>query len=328
MITVAKPGGLVNARGSEGDDAEASSMKRRRAKQVGLDSSTPGTTGAAPPAQEKETGTVRRVLMLLSCLVDHPDASAQSLATRLNLPRSSVHRLLAMLRADGFADSEAGSSFRPGPELFRIAGRLAARMPYRKIAEPYLQALSAEFQETSILALLLREQLKMYYAAKGSPPDPMRYNIELGALEPLVWGATARVMLAHLSEDEIAAALKRREPSPARQLQPDETEVRKSLGRMRRDGYGITHGHRTLYTVGIAAPFFDGEGNVAGSLGFLIPEFRWAPARQDAVVRALADAAARMSRQLGYAGNEQSAPSVEQSNRRDRRQGGPRPRRN
>jgi DNA-binding IclR family transcriptional regulator len=272
--------------------------------------STKAQTGALLPAAvpEKETGTVRRVLLLLSCLADHQGDSAQSLAARLNLPRSTVHRLLAMLRANGFADSEASSSFEPGPELFRIAGRLGARMPYRKLAEPYLQALSAEFHETSILALLLREQLKMYYAAKGSPADPMRYNIELGALEPLVWGATARVLLAHLSEQEIATALKRREPSPARQLEPDEAEVRDSLSQIRRDGYGITHAHRTLNTVGIAAPFFDGEGKVVGSLGFLIPEFRWTSAPQDAVVQALVDAAARMSRQLGHAGAGDTPP--------------------
>jgi DNA-binding IclR family transcriptional regulator len=279
-------------------------MKRRRAKHTTRKLPPPEREVAAAPSQERETGTVRRVLLLLSCLADHPGASAQALATRLNLPRSSVHRLLAMLRADGFADSEAGSGFEPGPELFRIAGRLGPRMPYRKLAEPYLQNLSAEFHETSILALLLREQLKMYYAAKGSPSDPMRYNIELGALEPLVWGATARVLLAHLSEDEIATALARREPSPARGLKPDAAEVRGSLAQIRRDGYGITHAHRTLNTVGIAAPFFDGEGNVAGSLGFLIPEVRWTSAPQDRVVRALVTAAARMSAQLGYAVNE------------------------
>ncbi len=257
---------------------------------------------APPPAagQERETGTVRRVLLLLSALADQPGVSAQILARRLNLPRSSVHRLLSMLRASGYADNEAGG-FGPGLELFRIAGRLGARTPHRKLAEPYLQALSAEFHETSILALLAREQLKMFYAAKGSPSDPMRYNIELGALEPLVWGATARVILAYLSEAEIAAALARREPSPARQLAPDATEVRQSLAQIRRDGFGITHAHRTLNTVGIAAPFFDGEGNVVGSVGFLIPEFRWTSAPQDAVVAALVDAAARLSHQLGCA---------------------------
>jgi DNA-binding IclR family transcriptional regulator len=253
----------------------------------------------APAAPERETGTVRRVLMLLSSLADYPGESAQGLAARLNLPRSTVHRLLATLRLNGFADSEAGKSFGPGSELFRIAGRLGTRMPYRKLAEPYLQALSAEFHETSILALLARDKLKMFYAAKGSPPDPMRYNIELGALEPLVWGATARVILAYMTEQEIAAALKRREPSPARQLQPDEAELRKSLAQIRRDGYGITFAHRTLNTVGIAAPFFDGEGEVVGSVGFLIPEFRWASSPQDAVITAIVNAAALLSRQLG-----------------------------
>jgi DNA-binding IclR family transcriptional regulator len=280
----------------------------RAIKQVKTARHGAGASAAPAAMPERETGTVRRVLLLLSRLADHPGDSAQSLAARLNLPRSTVHRLLAMLRASGFADSEAGSSFGPGPELFRIAGRLGARMPYRKLAEPYLQALSAEFRETSILALLLREQLKMYYAAKGSPPDPMRYNIELGALEPLVWGATARVLLAHLREDEIATAIARREPSPARQLTSDEAEVRKSLKRIRRDGYGITHAHRTLNTVGIAAPFFDGEGNVVGSLGFLIPEFRWASAPQDTVVQALVQAASRMSRQLGHAAPGNARP--------------------
>jgi DNA-binding IclR family transcriptional regulator len=78
-------------------------------------------------------------------------------------------------------------------------------------------------------------------------------------------------------------------------------DVGQREAQIRRDGYGITHAHRTPNTVGIAAPFFDGEGQVAGSLGFLIPEFRWASSPQDEVVRALVNAAAGMSRQLGGA---------------------------
>jgi IclR family KDG regulon transcriptional repressor len=268
---------------------------------IGARGKTDGRTReAVPGAQERETGTIRRVLMLLSSLADYPGESAQSLAARLNLPRSTVHRLLATLRVNGFAESDAGKSFEPGSELFRIAGRLSTRMPYRKLAEPYLQTLSAQFHETSILALLAREKLKMFYAAKGSPSDPMRYNIELGALEPLVWGATARVMLAYLTEQNIATALKRREPSPARQLRPDESELRKSLTQIRRDGYGITFAHRTLNTVGIAAPFFDGGGEVVGSVGFLIPEYRWTSSPQDAVITAIVNAAALLSHQLGH----------------------------
>jgi IclR family transcriptional regulator, KDG regulon repressor len=251
---------------------------------------------------ERETGTVRRVLMLLSALADQPGVSAQNLSTRLNLPRSSVHRLLAMLRANGFAANDEGG-FGPGLELFRIAGRLGPQTPFRKLAEPYLHTLSAEFGETTILALLAREQLRMFYAAQGSPPDPMRYNLQLGALEPLVWGATARVLLAHLTEQEIATAISRRELSPARRQSLDEVELRSSIERIRRDGYDITHAHRTQNAVGLAAPFFDGDGKVVGSIAFLIPEFRWQAAAQDSVVRAIVDAAEELSRQLGHAGS-------------------------
>jgi hypothetical protein len=175
---------------------------------------------------------------------------------------------------------------------------------------------------TSILALLVRDQLKMFYAAKGSPSDPMRNNIELGTLEPLVWGATTRALLAHLSVQEIAAAIARREPSPAHHLEPDEAELhlRQSLARILRDGYDITHAHRTLNTLGIAVPFFDGEGEVVGSVAVLIPEFRWASASQDAVVGALVDAAARMSGQLGYAGpGDRSWRGMTGANWRERR---------
>jgi IclR family transcriptional regulator, KDG regulon repressor len=251
-------------------------------------------------APERETGTVRRVLMLLGELVDHPGESAQRLAARLNLPRSTVHRLLTMLRADGFADVEPDGSFAPGLELYRIAGRLGARMPYHKLAEPHLQALTAQFRETSVLSLVARAQLKMFYAAQGSPPDPLRFNLELGVLEPLVWGATARVILAHLSEEEIAAAAARGDLSPARRLKVDDAELRGALAKIRRDGYGISHAHRTANAVGIAAPFFEGEGRVVGSLAFLIPEFRWASAPQKQIVQALLDAAADLSHRLGH----------------------------
>jgi len=258
--------------------------------------------GSAAALEMKETGTVRRVLILLRCLVDYPGESAQSLAQRLNLPRSSVHRLLATLRANDYASNEANGTFGPGLELYRMAGKLGAQMPYRKLAEPYLRALSDRFHETSLLTLLVRQQLKMFHAANGTPDDPMRYDIRLNSLQPLVWGATARVMLAHLTDAEIAAAVAGQEPSPVLGLLPDEADIRASLQKIRQEGYAITHSHRTPHTIGIAAPFFNGEGDVVGSLGMLIPEFRWAGVDPDSVSGALRQAATALSRQLGHAG--------------------------
>jgi DNA-binding IclR family transcriptional regulator len=248
----------------------------------------------------KETSTVKRVLLLLQCLVDHPGESAQALAQRLNLPRSSVHRLLATLRENEYAGHEAGGTFGPGLEIYRMAAKLGGHMPYRRLAEPYLQALSAQFHETSLLTLLERRQLKMFHAASGSPDDPMRYNIGLNVLEPLVWGATARVILAHLSPQEIDSAIAAGGPSPVQGLAPDPREIGEALARIRREGYAVTHSHRTPNTVGVGAPFFDADGAVVGSLGFLIPSFRWEQSDAERVITALREAADALSARLGY----------------------------
>jgi DNA-binding IclR family transcriptional regulator len=262
-----------------------------------------GRTAGEAPAEAKETSTIKRVLLLLQCLVDYPGESAQALAQRLNLPRSSVHRLLATLRENEYAGNEPDGSFGPGLEIYRMAARLGTRMPYHKLAEPYLQALSARFHETSLLTLLERKQLKMFHAASGSPNDPMRYNIRLNVLVPLVWGATARVVLAYLDDEEIERAVAAQDPSPVQGLLPDVGDIRLALARIREDGYAITHSHRTPNTVGVGAPFFDAGGEVLGSLGFLIPSFRWEQAEVDEVVGALREAARALSSQLGYAGD-------------------------
>jgi len=254
----------------------------------------------ATPGEGKEPGTVKRILLLLQCLVDHPGESAQALAQRLNLPRSTVHRLLATLRENDYAGHETGGTFGPGLELYRMAARLGGDMPYRRLAEPSLQALSEEFHETSLLTLLERRHLKMFHAASGSPDDPMRYNISLNVLEPLVWGATARAILAYLSPAEIQAAIDASGPSPVQGLTPDATEINAALADIRRDGHAVTYSHRTPNTVGVGAPFFNAEGQVVGSLGFLIPTFRWEQSDAARVLAALREAAGALSAQLGY----------------------------
>ena len=238
--------------------------------------------------------------MLLSTLADHPGEPVNATAARLRLPRSTTHRLLAMLRADDFALQEPDGSFSPGPEFYRVAGRVGARIPYAKLAQPLLQRISEQFEETSIMAVLVRKQLRMFYAATASPPDPMRYNLELNRPEPLVWGATARVLLAHLSEPEIDAALDRAEPSPQGEPPPPRNELLAELAGIRRAGHAVTLSHRTRNAVGIAVPFFGAEGEVVGDFGFLVPDSRFTKRRLQPMLEALREAAGAMSRQLGY----------------------------
>jgi DNA-binding IclR family transcriptional regulator len=283
-----------------------------------------GTGGHATPeepnapaaeAARGDTGTVRRVLMVLTELIDNPTASANATAKHLQLPRSTVHRLLTMLKQSGFADQRADGSFAPGPELHRLAGRLRANVPHAELATPVLQELATRVGETCVLAILTPQSLGMYFAATASPPDPMRYNVELHRVGSLAWGATGRAILAHLPPDDIDVVVLRDEKSPVGARSLDRVELARELAQIRKDGYAISRGHRTPHAVGVAVPFFAADGSVVGDVSCLIPEGRFREKKLRELVRALRDAATQIGVRLGYLRPNEPAPPSQPSPR-------------
>jgi IclR family transcriptional regulator, KDG regulon repressor len=246
-----------------------------------------------------DTGTIARTLQLLCCLAEREEWQLSALAQRLNLPRSTVHRLLNLCRAQGFVDTDGRGMYAPGLALYRLAGRLSFQMPLRRIVLPLLSEFTRRFGETSLLTVLDRAALKMFFAAKAEPSAPMRYVIETNALGPLGWGATARAILAYLPEAEIAEVIRRAEPSPVDGRPLNAKELLKSLADIRAKGYAITQQQRTPEGVGLAVPFFDAAGQVVGDVGMTVPTFRFRPRDEPGFVRALTDMANKISQALG-----------------------------
>ena len=248
-----------------------------------------------------DTGTVSRVLQLLQCFSEQQEWRVGLLAQRLTLPRSTVHRLLNLCRAQGFVESDGVGAYRPGLGLYRLAGRLAFQMPIRRIATPFLTEFTQNFSEASLLTVLERSALKVFFAAKAEPSAPMRYVIETNTLAPLGWGASARAILAFMGEADIAEVARRAEPSPVDGRLLDVKELLKSLPKIRAKGYAITRNQRTPEGVGIAVPFFDATGEVAGNVCVTVPAFRFKPRDEPAFARALGEMAGKISDALGSA---------------------------
>lgn len=246
-----------------------------------------------------DNGTVNRILALLSDLANHPNTTAKQTATRLGWPLSTAHRMLRMLAAQDFAIQEGRGLFAPGNELYRIAGRLSAAIPMARLAEPILQSLTARFDETTMLAMLVRNQLRSYFSLSALPPDPMRYSIELNRPNPLIWGASARAILAYLTTEEVKEAVRTCDVKDLKGQLVDAAELEADLADIRQKGYATSFSHRTPNSVGIAAPFFNGRDEIAGSIVFQIPEFRFRLEALPDLVGALKPAAGSLSRQLG-----------------------------
>ncbi|ANN65976.1 IclR family transcriptional regulator [Bordetella bronchialis] len=257
---------------------------------------------SAPPAgaSDADTGTVNRVLRILSRFAEKDRWGLNELSRSLNLPRGTTHRLLALCKPLAFVTQDEEGQYVPGIELYRLAGRLAAQLPLHHVADPILRALRDRTDETVLLTVLAREDLKMFFSLSASPAHPLRYRIEINRLEPLGWGSAGRSLLAFLRPEEIEQVIARAEPSPLDGRPMDEAELRRSLHAIRRAGWASSFSQRAPGAHGLSMPFFDARGDVRGNLTLTIPDFRFDAARQQALLPMLREAAALLMQRMGW----------------------------
>jgi DNA-binding IclR family transcriptional regulator len=252
---------------------------------------------------KRETGTVARVLMVLRALAESPgEPTMKELADRLNLPLSTMHRLLEMLCAEGMAErDESTRAFRSGAESFRIASLVVNRMPVRAVAKPFLGAAAAQTGESAYLCAFDARAGKLMFVANAESTHMLDYRVPMHTPFSITVGASGLAILAWLREqqrDDIIRNEALAGGPPAGHIAA--AKLRKALEDVRAKGYAHTFGQRIKGAVGIFAPVFNASGDVVASFGVTVPEVRYRPADQTALASAVVRQAQALSRALGH----------------------------
>jgi DNA-binding IclR family transcriptional regulator len=221
-------------------------------------------------------GTVARTLEIIQCFDgQRADWALGNLAHAVNLPRSTVHRLLGLMQKSGFVEADTQTRhYRPGPELYRIGAKLAANMPIIPLAMPILRDIARHSDETTLLSLFYPKQMQKAFVAQVESSRSMRYVIELNVRGSMLWGASAHAILAFLDEQTIKRALADRETSPSTGAKANRRALGQELKRIRAEGYARSVGERVATAVGLAVPVFGADGLVKGSLSVTYPDSR------------------------------------------------------
>lgn len=254
-------------------------------------------------APEAPVGTVARTLRLLQELAQADDrVTVAGLAARIGLPSSTVHRLLQLLRTEGFVEADGSSrSYRPGPELLRVAALLAGKQDIGTISRPILERLVEACGETILLGVYLPSSRKMTFVEEVESPHALRFEIPCHVPLPVVWGCSGRVLLAHLPEEEARAALAEAEPSPVTgETIGDEEAFLERLREIRERGHDFTTGEKLASSIGIAAPVFGRDHNVVASLTVTLPTIRFSESDRPVLTKLVVDGAAELSNVFGY----------------------------
>lgn len=253
----------------------------------------------------KSTGTVLRVVRLLRCLAEAGgEVTVTQVADRLDLPASTVHRLLQLLIAEGIVQHDPASRrYQVGVELVRISSLIATGSSLKAVARPFVQAVVDRCNEACLFVVHLpaTHQVSVLEAINSS--HPLRYEMQVYAAHSLLWGATGRSVLAFLPQAEQDAALALGAPSPADgRPAPPRDRLRADLGAIRAKGYAASRGEKIPGAVGLGVPVLMTGGKVVGSLCLTIPQMRFEAAQEPALTDLLKQQAALLSRALGYAG--------------------------
>jgi DNA-binding IclR family transcriptional regulator len=151
---------------------------------------------------EKEPAGVQviaRAAQVLRALEGEPHGlSLAQLAERVRLPRSTVHRIVSALAAEGLLMSASATGrVRIGPEFARLAGAGAAE--YWRPVEPFMRQLHDQLGETVDCGMLDGTQVRVIHVIPASG-HMLRAVTDVGQAFPLASTAKGKALLAAAGE--------------------------------------------------------------------------------------------------------------------------------
>ncbi|WP_426153935.1 IclR family transcriptional regulator [Pseudomonas sp. DC3000-4b1] len=157
---------------------------------------------------------ISRAAAILRCLEAEPQGlSLGAIAKRIELPRSTVQRLVDALAMEQLVETGAGAGVRLGPALMRLATRSHFDLTAR--ARPHLEALSQRTGETAVLAHASGLELMILHCVVSS--QELRVAPGVNSLLSIYATSCGKVILAQMPERSVRELLE----GKMRQLTPN-----------------------------------------------------------------------------------------------------------
>src|SRR4051794_3180259 len=155
--------------------------------------------GASPSHQ-----AVDRALQVLEHLGRHPaGCTLQELSVATGVPKPSLHRILASMRARGFAAQlESGGVYVLGPAALEAAFTFHSKLDLRQLLHPLVRSVSSTFQQTSHLAVFADPMI--VYVDKIEADIGIRITSVVGGRNPAHATGVGKALLAHELPDDAA----------------------------------------------------------------------------------------------------------------------------
>ena len=255
---------------------------------------------AAGEANRYSVSTVERALGVLRAFThQRPELSLAEIAAITGLHKATAFRLLTTLSRAGMTMKDPNTGvYRLGFELIALSEVAKTSTGFVTQARPFMRQIRDELNETVYVAVRVGDERINVDQLEGI--RDFRRVVTLGKPSALYVGSTSHVILATLPDGEIAAYIDRTEfvpPFPGARI--DAQTLWRAVAETRRNGYAETHNKRIDEGASVSA-VVRGLGNqTMGALTVSIPIGRYTPEVRTRTIKAVTQAAGRLSAQLG-----------------------------
>jgi DNA-binding IclR family transcriptional regulator len=244
---------------------------------------------------------VERALAILNCFGADNSAvlGVTEIAERLNLPKSTVHRILGTLESRGFVQQDpVTSQYGLGLKLMELGSLVGTRAVLGQASLPMLRALSRETEETVLLVVY--DEGEVVYLDALESPQPVKIDARPGKRLPAYCTGSGKAFLSFLPQSEVERVIA--DPLVARTPNTitDPVKLREDFAETRRRGYSISNEEYAVGIRAVGAPILSQSGEIWGVVAVAGPAFRLPDERIRAIGERTVAAARQISERIRY----------------------------
>jgi DNA-binding IclR family transcriptional regulator len=224
---------------------------------------------------------------------------ASAIARDLDLPRSSVYHLLAVLCDQGFAVHLAQERrYGLGVAAFELGSAYTRQAPLQRLARQLLVHLVDATRHNAHLAVLHGRDV-LYLIEERAPGRPPLVT-DVGVRLPSQLTASGLAMLASLPPQQVLALFPSRDSFVQRHGVGPTTlpSLRVELSRVRRDGFALESGTVTPDFASVAAPVLDPSGHPVAGIAVTYPATEVTADQRQAIVEEVIRSARDLTRRV------------------------------
>jgi len=203
---------------------------------------------------------VKRVIEIIRLIVqEHKQFGVTHISDSLSINKSTVFGILKALQAAGYVVKDpATKKYTMGPALFELSTMIFKRTNLATLAHPFLERLAEQVEETVILGARENNHLKFLEVIEAR--KDLKISSHVGAKIPITVGATGKVVLSFMEDNEIVNLLSDKGlPQFTEKSITDMDLFLREVAKVRRQGHALDFDEYLKGTMAVAAPIRAGK---------------------------------------------------------------------